>query len=496
MAGAQAFVVGLVLLLLGACTSISSASDPAPAGGAAGTESVASEGVAADSELTNDTTTRADTSSDVANGDGDDGETTGPSAISGASAPAAETVPEADAVTEDPLIDLPSPLAAQIDGLIATVESIRGHDFESPPRIRALSPEGVIERRAASLQDALSGEDFDPHEALFDMFNVFGEPVDLESFYTEFYAASTLAYYDLDDHELVIPITGELLTPYEQWILVHELTHALADQVYPEVIDRYVELSEVDAADEAGAILGLLEGEAVLVQSLFFDTLDSSERSALNDQAASRRNEAFGAAPAYFRTATRFPYTDGSLFALYLYQRGGMAALDQAFLAPPTTTEEIYAPEAYIAGSEALPTDLRFSVPFGFEIVERGTWGASGWRALLGQFVNGGTAGIAVDGWGGDEYALLWNPETHQVVFVAVFAGDSVRDAAEFGGALEDFVAAAMDVDLRSEGVRTTRFTGADYAEIQRVDDRTLFIAASNHLGGVSVRETIVGFRR
>jgi len=357
-----------------------------------------------------------------------------------------------------------------------------------------MSPADVVARRADSLHESFAGVDFAPEEALYRLFGVFDEPVDLETFYTDFYSASTLAFYDLDDHELVIPLTAQLLTPYEQWILVHELSHALLDQQFPDVTARYQLLGELDHFDAAGGLLGLIEGEAILVQSLFYETLDSEERAELQRQADARRNETFAAAPAFFRSVSRFPYTDGSLFALYLYQRGGMEAVDRAYRDPPTTTEQIYVPQGFVEGIEPVDVNLRVKVPYGFETTERGTWGARGWRTLFGQFLNGATAAAAAEGWGGDDYVLMWNPETRQIAFVSLLVGDSVHDASEFGGALEDFVEAAMDVDLRFEELRTTTFTGADYAEVHRIGDRTLFIAASDQVTGTTVRDGVFGF--
>ena len=389
---------------------------------------------------------------------------------------------------------MPGPLRAQIDELAATVESIRELEFIEPPTVVAMSPADVVARRADSLHESFAGVDFAPEEALYRLFGVFDEPVDLETFYTDFYSASTLAFYDLDDHELVIPLTAQLLTPYEQWILVHELSHALLDQQFPDVTARYQLLGELDHFDAAGGLLGLIEGEAILVQSLFYETLDSEERAELQRQADARRNETFAAAPAFFRSVSRFPYTDGSLFALYLYQRGGMEAVDRAYRDPPTTTEQIYVPQGFVEGIEPVDVNLRVKVPYGFETTERGTWGARGWRTLFGQFLNGATAAAAAEGWGGDDYVLMWNPETRQIAFVSLLVGDSVHDASEFGGALEDFVEAAMDVDLRFEELRTTTFTGADYAEVHRIGDRTLFIAASDQVTGTTVRDGVFGF--
>ena len=476
------FVVGLVLLLaLAACTpdrdQPSAAAPVAAADGPVSSELEAANSVVAASTV-----------------DDPPSESSPDSTASQAPDPQ-EPVASRGEPEPAPPVALPGPLQAQIEGLMATVESIRGLEFLDPPTIRALTPDEVVTRRATSLAADLAGVDFAPEEALYTLLGVFPGRVDLESFYTDFYSTSTIAYYDLDDHELVIPISGELLSPYEQWIMVHELTHALVDQRFPNATAEYVRLGESDQIDAAGGLLGLIEGEAVLVQSLFYETLDSDERAELREQADARRNDTFAAAPAFFRAFSRFPYTDGSLYALYLYQRGGMDALDRAYEQPPRTTEEVYAPEAYVEGIEAIEPGLRVDAPFGFSVVERGTWGARGWRTLFGQFLNGGSAAEAAEGWGGDDYALLWNPETHQIAFVALFVGDSVRDASEFGGAIEDFVSAAMDVEVRFSRLRTTRFTGADHAYVERIEDRVLFVAASDAVTAAAVQRSVRGFR-
>ncbi len=403
-------------------------------------------------------------------------------------------LPSGDVVQDPTPVALPAPLAAQIDGLTATVEAIRELEFDTPPHIVALAPEEVMERRAASLAEDFGGIDFTPEAALYRLFGVFDQPTDLAEFYTDFYSSSTLAFYDLDGHELVVPITGEVLTPYEQWIMVHELTHALLDQNFADVTARYIELGEQGQADAAGGLLGLIEGEAVLVQSLFYETLDSDDRSALHDQARQRHNETFAAAPAFFRSISRYPYTDGSLFALYLYRRGGMEAINQAYRQFPATTEAIMTPERYIDGDDPEPVALELVPPFGFEVVERGVWGARGWRSLFGQFLNGGTAAEAAAGWGGDQYRVLWNEETRQLAFVAVVVGDTIRDASEFGGAFENLVATAMDVELSVAGRRSVRFTGADYAVVERRGDRVLFLAATDPATGTVVRAALRGF--
>ena len=401
--------------------------------------------------------------------------------------------PPTTTTTIPPPPPLPPGLAAQVEELIAITESLRGQQFLSAPIIEAVTSEEVIARRLQGLEEDLDRQDLMSEAAFLALFQILPEGTDLYQFYIEFFSAGTLAYYDLDDQRLIVPLAAEELNEYEKWILVHELTHALMDQHNPEVADTYQAAAEDGDFDEAGALVGLLEGEAVLIQSLYLESLGAEQRAEVVALANERSNPTFGAAPAFFRDMLRFPYTAGSLFAVDLYRRGGVEALSQAFDRPPETTEQVFHPDRYVEFEVALDT-APFSIELeGYEVSEEGTWGERGWRVLLDHHIGASVAAAAADGWGGDHYQILWNSESGEVAFVVKYLADSFGDASELAGALGRFIEAGMRVD-ESEVVGTSIvWIGESYAYLAREGNGLTLVAASDPVAGMAIVAQISG---
>jgi hypothetical protein len=295
--------------------------------------------------------------------------------------------PTTTSSTLAPLPPLPALLAAQVDELVAITEELRGLQFIEPPMIEVLTPEEVTERRREILEEDLDRDELAYEEAFYKLVGIFGPDDDLYDFYTSFYSAGTLAYYDLEDQRLIVPLAGDTLNEYEKWILVHELTHALMDQHYGEVADRFENSDEDGDFDEIGSILSLLEGEAVLIQTLYLHGLDSTRRAEVVEIAGQHSNPTFGSAPQFFRELIRFPYTAGSLLTSDLYRRGGTEAINQAFEQPPRSTEHVLHVESYLELEPIVSIEpLEISLD-GYEVAEEGTWGERGWRVLLDHYL-------------------------------------------------------------------------------------------------------------
>ena len=389
-----------------------------------------------------------------------------------------------------PLPPLPAELAAQVDELIAVTEELRGLSFLSEPMIEVLPPSEVSERRRLELEEDLDAEELLAEAAFYELFGILAPGTDLYDFYADFYSAGTLAYYDLETQRLVVPLAAERLNEYEKWILVHELTHALMDQHHPEVADAYELADEDSDFDQIGALLGLLEGEAVLIQTLYFDGLESSARSEVIEIAGRRSNPSFAAAPDFFRDLLRFPYTSGSLLATDLYRRGGVQALDQAFARPPSTTEQVIHPERYVELEQALVVDLgefeAVGALSGYEVSEEGTWGERGWRLLLDHHLGASASAEAADGWGGDRYRILWSPDTGGVIFAARFTADTFGDASEIAGALGRMVEAGVEVDDSTVVGTTIEWQGQSFAYLTRQGESLTFVVASDPTAGAA----------
>ena len=402
------------------------------------------------------------------------------------------TIPTTTTSTRPLPPPLPSALAAQVDELIAVTESLRGQRFLNPPVIEVLSPDEVTERRRQGLEEDLDRQELLPEAALFALFGILPDDADLYDFYTEFFSVGTLAYYDLEEQRLLVPLVGDELNEYEKWILVHELTHALMDQHNPEVADAYESASEDGDFDEVGALLGLLEGEAVLIQSLYLEGLPAAQRAEVVALANERSNPTFGSAPAFFRDLMRFPYTAGSLLTVDLYRRGGVDAISQAFARPPETTEQVLHPDRYVEFEPAIETVefglvLEGLVLDGYEVTEEGTWGERGWRVLLDHHLSASVAAEAADGWGGDHYQILWHSENGEVAFVVRYVADSFGDASEIAGAVGQFIEAAMGVDDPDVVDTSMVWTGDSYAYLSRDGARMTLVAASDPEAGAAI---------
>ena len=162
-----------------------------------------------------------------------------PDASSTTTTPTTRRAPTTTTTTLPPPEPLSPELQRQVDELIAVTEALRGRRFIEDPVIEVLTPDEVVEKRRVGLEEDLDPEELVSEAALYELFGLIEAGTDLFELYTDFYSAGTLAYYDLEDRRLIVPLIGDELNEYEKWILVHELTHALMDQHYPAVADAY-----------------------------------------------------------------------------------------------------------------------------------------------------------------------------------------------------------------------------------------------------------------
>src|SRR5205823_1133055 len=129
--------------------------------------------------------------------------------------------------------------------------------------------------------------------------------------------------------------------PAEKDTFAHEFTHALQDQ--------YFDLGKLspkhpDNDDRSLAIQALIEGDAVLMQRLWAQQKLSQDE--INQLGQGGADSKLFSAPLFLREQLLFPYGDGFNFVRQTYQqRGGYVGVDDVFLHPPDSTEQILHPE-------------------------------------------------------------------------------------------------------------------------------------------------------
>jgi len=146
-----------------------------------------------------------------------------------------------------------------------------------------------------------------------------------------------LGWYEADSGRLVV-VEGNS-DRLSQGTLLHELHHALQDQhwdlgsLHDGIRDR----------DEARALQGLIEGEAMLAVSEIMEH-DIEQYMVLPIEGELQRA----------RFEKIYQYGMGLRFVKALRERGGWAAVDQAWKAPPRSSAEIFHPERYPMPAQAI----------------------------------------------------------------------------------------------------------------------------------------------
>jgi hypothetical protein len=364
--------------------------------------------------------------------------------------------------------------------LIPITEEIRGLEFLTPPQVTVLTPDELETRVIDQLL-----EDYVDHEVDEALYRLLGlVPPDFELLETilSLYGEAVAGYYDGDTGELVVTATQDEFSPLEKATIVHELTHALTDQVL-DFNDRYNQLFDDQRYDEAAAFQSLIEGDASLAELLYVQELDADAQQEFLEEAFEVDMTVFDQVPPFIQDSLVFPYDTGFTFVQHLYSDGGYAAVDDAYVNPPLSSEQVIWPDDY-PGDAPIAVDLPANELTGYEINEDSTWGELGFRLMFDQVLGGSDA--ATEGWGGDSYRIYWDGTN--VVLVMVFQGDAVSDAAELGQALNEYVSIGLDLADPVTVENSQTYTEDRYAFLSTVDGEVLFIVASDPAAGSTVR--------
>ena len=333
-----------------------------------------------------------------------------------------------------------------VDELIDFVERERGHDFVTRPVVE------VLDDDAFELQLL---EDFDEEresisqaESVLRSLRLLAPSNDLYTLMAQLYQGAVVGFYDPETEELVV--RGVKDTPYVRSVLVHELTHALDDQIFD--LDR-PELED-PAGEESFAFSALVEGSARYVEDRYLDTLSFEERQQvfIEEQTAVAEGD-FGNFPPVLLEQLGAPYTHGLAFVTEIADDGSLDALDEAYEAPPISSEHILEPRTFL---DREPPHIVEAPAADGEIVDEGTLGQIMLQLLLEQVgIFGAQAEDAASGWGGDRY-VTWNTGDRRSCIRVNVTMDSNQDLLELTNALQSWTRAHGSASLAVVADRLT----------------------------------------
>jgi hypothetical protein len=240
-------------------------------------------------------------------------------------------------------------------------------------------------------------------------------------------------------------------------------------------------------SERCAAIQALIEGDASWTEILWFQTHGTrSDYQDLFQIYQDFDSPIFNNAPPYIQLDLLFPYEKGFSFVEYLYNQGGYAAVDAAYLDPPVSTEQILHPNRYPGDVPQVVTlpDLTGLLGEDWTLFDQNVLGEWFTYLILGQSceeayrLTESQATTAAEGWGGDAYAIYLNEDSDEVVFILDMVWDTTSDADELFDALTIYADARWQpAGQRISGQAT--WQGVDGSVVLMQDgERTLWIIA------------------
>lgn len=261
---------------------------------------------------------------------------------------------------------------------------------------------------------------------------------DLKKSTIELMAEQAAAFYDYRAKKMVLLADGGGLS--EEMALVHELSHALADQHFR--LEKFLEKA-AGSDDGSLARMAVMEGQATWIMSEFMarrsgqSLRDSDSMIEMMVNMASSGGSGFPVfekAPLYMRESLVFPYGQGMRFQHKIIRALGQQAFSEVFRRAPETTQEILHPELYLErrqGVRTLPRNPELPVlpqPKSWKRLTDGTSGEFDHYIWLKQYDEANKELAA--SWRGGFYAL-WKRKSDKRVALAYASQWESADAAQ-----------------------------------------------------------------
>ena len=335
------------------------------------------------------------------------------------------------------------------------VAEIRGIRFQKVPEPQVTDTESLRELAEEEVEKPKAAETIAASDAELKLLGMLEPDESLSDVATDV-TADAAAYYDPAKEELFLLGDAVPAGPaLAEFVLAHELNHALEDQAFG------LPRSSASSDDRVLAETALVEGSATALMTEYAaehiavaDLLDES--SALESTATDLPDIALA--------QVTFAYTGGQRFVneLRASANGGWDLIDFAYQRRlPATTEQILHPEKYLDDEGALPVPAIPDPGPDWKEADDGTVGEFFTREILRQDADEIGADAAAAGWGGDSYRLF--TRTGSVAecssdcrgdnaMAIIWRGDDASEASELRDGIGGFVERSLEGTEASEG--------------------------------------------
>ena len=288
-----------------------------------------------------------------------------------------------------------------------------------------------------------SQEDLRIEEIGLKKFGFVPQDFDLKKTEVDLLTEQSAAFYDY--HKKKLYISDWAPKDMREEALVHELSHALADQNFH--LERFIKKGG-DDDDLSMAREAVMEGQATWLMSeaearANGGTLKGSpavvEEMSQAMDSGGKDYPVFDSTPMYLRRTLVFPYTQGMLFQNAVVEKMGQAAFAEVFRHAPASTQQILHPEKYFAHiTPTRPALPNFSGGHGYKQLAWGTMGELDHALLIEQYVDKQHADEIAPHWRGGVYALEENKKEKRVVLEYAVEWENAEWARRFFDAYQE----------------------------------------------------------
>jgi hypothetical protein len=356
-------------------------------------------------------------------------------AVQSLASPAAQAAPDPDPDPDRPAAQV---VPERVPELVAWVEERTGETFRTRPEVTVLPDEEFEDALLAPVE----GDEGEPATLPTDdwtstvtALGLVSDPDAYDRWNESGFADDVVGFYD---HQAeAIWLRDTTWGPSMEVTLVHELVHALQDQV----VDLDAVQARTRAYDESWtALQAVVEGHATVVEEDWLAEQDSAYVDAYWSDVPGRdgEDEPFGAAMA------SLPYDVGWWGVVVLEEDLGPGAAFEALRDPPTTLEQLWDVPAWVSASTSAADPVTLpdvAAPDGAEVLDRGSLGVHVLSLLTlepEEYVElPAEEELPLSGWAGDAY-VTWEQDAGACTQVQVKA-DSDRAATALAGDLEAF---------------------------------------------------------
>jgi hypothetical protein len=377
-------------------------------------------------------------------------------------------------------------MRSDIGVIILDVEESRGLPFLEIPIITILDEAEFTDRVNTMLREDLDEEEIAGQEAMFKLLGMLDADDDLASILIALLTEQIAGFYDGDTKEMVVPVAVDSITPLQEIIIAHELVHTLTDQHF-DFNDEYERRIDDGTGDDASGMQALIEGDATYQQLLYLESFDPAKAAQAALEALSIDTSVLDDAPNWLQRDLSFPYEQGFTFNAYLVEQNGLKGVDEAYLTPPISTEQILDPNKYLRGEGPDPLEPLTVNLAGWDLFDEATFGQWGVQMLLLDTLSPGRVAQAAAGWGNDMYRVFLRGD--DTAFAWSYLAESVEDAEDLTNALIAHARDTMGAGGAEESAGGLLFAGGSpWVFIDRVDDRIFFVASTDAIAGEDLR--------